>query len=175
MNPEAVKQKLWQLGMLKWKLWNQQRPIYETVRGLPDNTGTAVVLCARQFGKSYLGALLAVEDCIRYPGCSVLIVGPTIKQTVDIVHQSLKKIAEDAPPGLINRSKSETRWYIGDSELIVGGFDVSNATRQRGKTIQSIYLEELVDSNPDQYNETIRSDLGPALTHSKGGCLQTYQ
>lgn len=169
MNPEAVKNKLWQLGMLKWKLWDQQRPIYETVRGLPDNTGTAVVLCARQFGKSYLGALLAVEDCIRYPGCSVLIVGPTIKQTVDIVHQSLKKIAEDAPPGLINRSKSETRWYIGDSELIVGGFDVSNATRQRGKTIQSIYLEELVDSNPDQYNETIRSDLGPALTHSKGG------
>ncbi len=167
--PESVRTKLWQLGMLKWKLWDQQRHLYETIRGLPSNTSTAVVLCSRQYGKSYLGSLLAVEDCIRFPGCSVLVVGPTIKQTVDIVHQSIRKIAEDAPPGLIKRSKSETRWYIGDSELIVGGFDVSNATRQRGKTIQNIYLEEIVDSNPDQYNETIRSDLGPALTHSKGG------
>lgn len=167
--PEIARQSLWNVGILRWKLWPQQEPIYDTIRSLPHNVDTAVVLCARQFGKSYLGAVLAVEDCIRYPGSSVLIVGPTIKQTVDIVHQSVKKIAEDAPDGFIRRSKSETRWYIGDSELIVGGFDIQNATRQRGKTIQSIYLEEIVDSNPDQYSDTIRSDLGPALTHSDHG------
>lgn len=118
-----------------------------------------------------MGALCAVEDCLQNPDTSVLIIGPTIKQTIDIVHQSIRKISYDAPTGLIQRSKSESRWYVGSSELIIGGFDISNATRQRGKTLLKIYLEELVDSNPDQYAETIRSDLAPALTHSKNGKL----
>lgn len=111
---------------------------------------------------------MAVQDCIQNPDCSVLIIGPTIKQTVDIVHQSMKKICID-DPGLVKRSKSESRWYIGKSELIVGGFDMVNATRQRGKTLHGIYVEEVVDSDPDDYIEAIRSDLGPALTHSKSG------
>lgn len=162
---------MWMKGNLSWKLWAQQIPIYQTIRGLPDSVTTVVVLCARQFGKSYLGTLCAVEDCLQNPDTSVLIIGPTIKQTIDIVHQSIRKIAQDAPTGLIQRSKSESRWFIGSSELLIGGFDISNATRQRGKTLLKIYLEELVDSNPDQYAETIRSDLAPALTHSKNGKL----
>lgn len=95
--------------------------------------------------------------------------GPTIKQTVDIAHQSIRKIQFDAPEGLIRRSKSESRWYIGESELVLGGFDVNNATRQRGKTLYKIYCEELVDSNPDDFDDAIKSDLGPALTHSECG------
>lgn len=162
---------LWRAGLLSWKLWPQQAPIYRNIRSLPDSTQLAVVLCARQFGKSYLGTLLAVEDCLRNPGVSVLIVGPTIKQTTDIVNQSLKNLSIDAPKELIRRSKSESRWYIGQSELIIGGFDIQNASRQRGKTLYNIYIEEIMDSNPDQYHESIRSDLAPALTHSKSGKL----
>src|SRR4051812_801134 len=131
---------MWQTGDLEWKLWPQQIPIYQTLKKLPDNVTTAVILCARQFGKSYLGALCATEDCLQNPDTSVLIIGPTIKQTIDIVHQSIRKISYDAPSGLIQRSKSESRWYVGSSELIIGGFDISNATRQRGKTLLKIYL-----------------------------------
>lgn len=167
--PKEVQEALWLKGLLKWKLWKQQEIIYEQIRALPKSTQTVVMLCARQFGKSYLGTLLAVEDCIRNPGVSVLIVGPTIKQTTDIVNQSIKNLSADSPSGLIVRSKSESRWFIGTSELLIGGFDINNATRQRGKTLYRIYIEELVDSNPDQYHECIRSDLAPALTHSTDG------
>lgn len=128
----------------------------------------AVILCARQFGKSMLGALMAIEDCLRYPNRCILIIGPTIKQTVEIVAPRLKEIIRDAPENLIRRSKSENKWYIGESELVIGGFDLSSSS-QRGKTVQNIYIEEIVDSNPDQYNDSMKSDLGPALTHSHGG------
>jgi hypothetical protein len=157
---------IWKEGDLRWKLWEQQKLIHGTIRDLPPHVQTVVVLCARQYGKSFLGAAMAVEDCLKYPGYSIVIVGPTIKQTVDIVNQGMRIIEQDAPLGLIRRSKSESRWYIGESELIIGGFDVRTATRQRGKRALKIYIEEVVDSNPDDYLEALRSDLGPMLTHS---------
>lgn len=164
-----VRHELWRLGLLEWLLWPQQRTIYRKIRSNESDGEFVVMLCARQFGKSYLGTVMAIEDCIRHPESLVIIVGPTSKQTTDIVVQAIKKIEKSAPPGLIRRSKSESRWYIGSSELLIGGFELNTATRHRGKTLVNIYVEEVVDSNPDNYNESIKSDLGPALTHSHGG------
>lgn len=142
--------------------------IYNGIRSLPKTCEIAVILCARQFGKSFLGALLAIEDCLRYDDRCILVMGPTLKQATDIVAPRIREIMRDAPKGLIRRSKAESKWYIGKSELVIGGFDL-NSTSQRGKTVQNIYIEEIVDSNPDNYNEAMKSDLGPALTHSDGG------
>ena len=94
--------------------------------------------------------------------------GPTLKQANEIVAPRLKEIIKTAPRELIKRTKSESKWIIGTSELVIGGFDI-NSTSQRGKTVQTIYIEEVVDSKPDQYTESMREDLGPALTHSDGG------
>lgn len=162
---------LWKAGILAYQLWPQQKDIYWSVRSLPPSVTDVVILCARQFGKSHLGVLFAIEDCIRYPNTCIPIMGPTEEQTVDIVAPRLKEIARDCPiPGLVRRSKSEGKWYIGDSEIVLGGFN-TNSSAQRGKTVQNIYIEEVVDSDPDQFVESMRSDLGPALTHSKGGRL----
>lgn len=159
---------MWEHGNLAWKLWPQQEPIYYGIRNLITPVELIVILCARQFGKSHLGVLLAIEDCIRYPDTCNLVIGPTVKQTTAIVAPRLKKIAEDAPPGLIKRTKSESKWTIGTSELVLGGFD-QDSSSQRGKTLQNIYVEEVVDSDSDKYIESMASDLGPALTHSNGG------
>lgn len=155
----------WNNGNLSYKLWPQQVNIYKQIRAI-NKVADPVVLCARQFGKSFLGVLMAVEDAIKYQGYSLIIVGPTLKQTVDIVHQGMRIICADMPYPIVKRSKSESRWYVGDSEIIVGGFDTRMASRQRGKTALKIYIEEVVDSDPDQYLESIRSDLSPMLTHS---------
>jgi len=159
---------LWESGILSWMLWLQQLPIYMGIRELPPIVTLAVILCARQFGKTHLGVLMAIEDCLRHSNKSILVVGPTIKQCRSIVAPKVRDIARTAPPGLIRPSKSEGKWYIGDSDLIIGGFDQSRSS-DRGKTLQNIYVEEVVDSNPDDYLESVRSDLGPALTHSDGG------
>ena len=159
---------LWQRGLLRYKLWDQQLPIYNAYRQLPPTVTEAVFLCARQFGKSHLGIILALEDCIRHPNTCTLIIGPDIKQTIGIVTPRLRDIARDAPPGLIQQQKSESKWIVGDSELVIGGMDISSSS-QRGKALQAVFVEEIVDSNPDKYVESLRGDIGPALTHSKGG------
>lgn len=157
---------LWERGILTWKLWEQQQSIYATIRKLPRSVQTVVVLCARQFGKSVLGVILAVEDCLQNPDIIVLIIGPTIKQTRDIVRPRMKLITKDAPAGLIRPVKSEDTWYFANgSELKLGGFD-TNSAAQRGKTIYKIYMEETCDSEGDDYVDFLQSDLAPALTHS---------
>lgn len=164
----AAARALWSIGDLEYLLWPQQRPIYAGARALLPSVSEAVFLCSRQFGKSFLGVILAVEDCLRFPNCCILIIGPTLKQTVGIVAPRLREIARDAPEGLVQQQKSESKWIIGSSELVIGGMDISSSS-QRGKTLQNVYVEEIVDSNPDDYMEALRSDIGPALTHSKGG------
>jgi hypothetical protein len=126
------------------------------------------MLCSRQFGKSVLVACLAIEDCLRVPDSSVMIIGPTLKQTRSIVGPRIKLMSRFAPPGLIRPYRSEGKWLIGDSEIVIGGFDTT-ASSERGKTLQKIYVEEVVGSDPDQYHEALRSDLGPALTHAIDG------
>lgn len=157
---------LWERGILTWKLWPQQRVIYDTVRALPRDVQTVVILCARQFGKSVLGVLCAIEDCQTNPDIIVMIIGPSIKQTRAIVRPRMKLLTKDAPAGLIIHRKSEDTWYFANgSELKLGGFD-TNSAAQRGKTIHKIYMEETCDSEGDDYVDFLQSDLAPALTHS---------
>jgi hypothetical protein len=168
MNQAQAIEYLWRQGDLKHKLQPQQIPIYDGIRNLAPGIDEAVILCSRQFGKSWLGVLMALEDCIRYPNKCIVIVGPTLDQTREIVVPRLELIRADAPPGFVQRLKSEKKWFVGHSELVIGGFDV-NSSSQRGKTVQNIYIEEVVDSHPDTYSESMRSDLGPALTRSDRG------
>lgn len=158
---------LWEAGDISYKLWEQQEPIYRTIRSLPKSAQIAVLLCARQFGKSVFGVIMATEECLRNPNVVVMIIGPTIKQTRAIVRPRMRLIMHDCPPGLIRPVKSEDTWYFSNgAELVLGGFD-TGSSNQRGKTLHKIFIEEIVDSDPDSYDDFLRSDLGPALTHSK--------
>ena len=167
LNRTEFVHEMWRRGDLSYYLWEQQQKIYDIIRELPRHVQTIVVLCARQFGKSVMGTVLYTEDCLNYPGSTVLVVGPTIKQTRAIVNPRMRTLMRDAPDGMIRFIKSEDRYEIGESELVLGGFDINNSSRQRGKTLLKIYIEEIVDSDPDAYLDFLRSDLGPALTHSK--------
>ncbi len=161
---------LWLEGDLSYLLWDQQVPIYDGIHGLSAAVTYAVILCARQYGKSQLCSILATEDCLRIPDCCVPIIGPTAEQTRDIVVPRMEKLKKACPvPGLIHRAKAEDKWYVGSSEIVIGGFDI-NSGAQRGKTVLgNIYIEEVVDSNPDDFMTSMRSDLGPSMTHSQGG------
>lgn len=157
---------LWEAGILSWMLWPQQLGIYHMLRTLPPHVLLFVMLCARQFGKSFLGVLMGVEDCIRIPNSGVLIIGPTIDQTAAIVEPRMRIIKASAPPGFVEYAKSEKKWIIAGSELYIGGFD-KVAASQRGKTLQAMYVEEARDSRPDDYNRTMKGDLALTMSHAK--------
>jgi len=163
---------LWRGGILAWKLWQQQLRIYNIIRSLPLHVQIVVLLLARQFGKSVLSIVMAVEDCIQNPGVIVVIIAPKVDQAIDIVSPRMKWLTRDAPKGLIRPLKSENTWlFSNESELKLGGYS-SAAVSQRGKTLHKVILEEFgPDTDADGYLDFLRSDVGPALMHSKNAQL----
>lgn len=158
---------LWAVGDLSYKLWDQQIAIYLRVKSLPPHVQQIVFLCARQYGKSVLGVLLACEDCLANPDVVVMIIGPSIKHAREIVTPRMRMICKDAPEGTVKFHKSKDYWeFDNGSELRLGGFDTTSGTT-RGKTLYKIYIEEILESSPDTFLDYLRSDLVPALTHSK--------
>lgn len=158
---------LWSVGDLSYKLWDQQLDIYKVIRSFPRHVQTVVALLARQYGKSVMGCVMATEDCLNNSEVVVMIIGPTIKQTRAIVRPRMRLVTKDSPEGFIRFVKSEDTYYFKNgSELKLGGFD-SNSSDHRGKTLHKVYIEEILESDPDTYLDFLRSDLVPALTHSK--------
>lgn len=165
---KSLHQSLWKKGILAWKLHAGQRQIYDALRALDSSTQEALVFCARRFGKSTLGVLMALEDCLQQDRVQVRIIGPTIKQTISIVEPIIRKLTFDSPQGLIRRIKSEYRWRVGKSELIVGGFDGQNITRHLGQESFAIYLEESGAARAEDFNYAIVEVLTPQLLHTRG-------
>lgn len=159
---------LWKQGNLSYKLHEGQKLIRRTIRALPGTTREALVFCSRRYGKSFLACVLALEDCLRTPNANVLFVGPSIKQTLDIIRLLLPEILADCPKGLVSPSKSEKRWHFKNgSQLMLAGFDTA-AESIRGLRANSIYLEESGSSDPETFDYVVKSVLYPTLMHSRG-------
>lgn len=172
---QAVFDYLWRRGELQFLFEPQQWLLWDAIQACPPGVMEFVVLCARQYGKSMIGVLLALIDAIKNRDVCILIMGPDTKQTKEIVNPRMRRIIATAPEGLIRPSKSENKWLIFHeqrgylqrdySEIVIGGMN-ENSSSQRGKTVYRIYVEEVVDIHPDDYTESLESDLGPALTRS---------
>lgn len=168
LDNKNLKKQMWEAGILTWKLHAIQLLIYRALRSLSPEVKEAVCLCARRFGKSYLGCLMAIEDCLQHPGVYVRIIGPEISQTINIVEPLIDKIIRDAPPGLIRRKASEHKWRVGESWLVIGGFDNKNIQKHLGQESYAFYIEETGSSHPDDYTYAQREVLSPQLLHSRG-------
>lgn len=164
---DKAKDELWRRGVLTWKLHTTQKIVYASLRALPRETREAVVLISRRWGKSYLGVAMALEDCARYPGSQVFIVGPSLKQTRRIITPIIREMCLDAPSGFVRQSKSDLTWHVGESTLIIGAFDTALESF-RGLEAEAIYLEESGLANPQDYDYTLKSVLRPTLMHSRG-------
>lgn len=167
MTPEAARKQLWYRGNLSWKLHSGQLLVYEKLRALPQSVREAVVLIARRWGKSFLGVVMALEDCLAASERQVFIVGPDLKQTRKIITPLINQICADAPAGLIRQTKSELLWKVGNSNLMIGAFDTAFESF-RGLGGYGIYLEESGSSNPEEYDYVQVSVFNPVLQHSRG-------
>lgn len=164
----AQAEALWRSGNLAYKLHDGQKLIRRTIRALPAETREALVFCSRRYGKSYLACVMALEDCLRKPNSNIIFVGPSQKQTLDIVRLLFPEILADAPKGMVQVSKSEKRWnFSNGSQLMLAGFDTA-AESIRGLRADSIYLEESGSAHPETFEYVIRSILYPTLMHSRG-------
>jgi hypothetical protein len=156
---------------LSWKIGahTSQREVYQLLRALPRSKRLVVLEIARRWGKSFLGCLLALEDCLQNPGVNVFVLAPTLKHAANIVAPLVRQLTLDAPEGLVRRTKSEYRWvFENGSALILGSLDTA-VESVRGQAAFQIYCEEtgFVES-VDDYEYIFDSVLWPTLLHSGG-------
>lgn len=162
-----IKRELWLRGNLEWKLHSGQKRVYDNLKSLPSETREALLFISRRWGKTYLGLIMAIQDCLQGPHRQVFIVGPTLKQTLRIIVPLLNEICADAPDGVIKRTKSDSTWTIGDSTLMIGAFDTA-VESFRGLKAFNIYLEESGLADAEEFMYILNSILRPTLMHSRG-------
>lgn len=158
----------WTAGDLAYLLHESQETVHDQLRKLDPKIRQRVVFISRRWGKSWLGVIMALEDCLRNQNAQVFICGPTLKHVNSIVVPLVKEITGEASDGLIKRTKTDLRWdFANGSALILGAFDTA-IENFRGQRATSIYLEESGLSNPNEYIYILNSVLLPTLLHSKG-------
>jgi hypothetical protein len=163
----ARKESLWRRGKLRWKLKGKQIDIYNTLNSLPQSTRKRVILCARGFGKTYMALNAAIESCLKPPyNHPVFFIAPEIKQGVDIATPIIQQITADAPPGLIKRLKSENKWQIGESQLILSGFNRDSIDRLRGQRPKAVFLDEVRDVETDNFKYGLLGVILPMCLHT---------
>lgn len=155
----------WLTGDLSYKLHEKQLEVHDSLQGDWDE---ALFFISRQFGKTYLGVVIAIAHCLKNPGCIVRIAAPSMKQANDIVNDAFKPICEDAPEGLIEPQKSILRWKVGSSEVRVGSLAAAHVDSLRGGNASLIICEEGGFVSSDEYQYAFRSVLVPQITNTKG-------
>jgi hypothetical protein len=171
---EEMREVAWYDGMLGYKLNSLQLGVRDTINNKIEdpfcNVMTFVNMCCRQFGKSYMGVVLALEDAIRNPGTCIYIFGPQKEQAMGIVSEKMKEIAYDAPENFTRPNERDYEWYIGDpkdeSVIRVHGLLGQGKESRRGFKGHSIYFEETRDIPSHEYQKILGS-LVPLITHSK--------
>jgi len=168
INPfEMIRNELWRRGDLSWKLDPHQKQVSDL---LAENKSDEVLfLCSRQFGKSYLNLIYALEFAIKNPRAIVRIAAPTLKQCASIVDDNLNHIIRDAPAGLIKRHKSDYRYNLSNgSSLRLGALERAHVDSLRGGNAKLVIAEEGGFVSNDDYAYAVTSVIAPQLLRSSG-------
>jgi hypothetical protein len=156
----------WYSGNLRFLCHEAQQVIYDHYYS--QWVRDIVILCARRFGKSTLGFILCLEQCLRKPGSITRFIAPEIEQGKMISMTTMQVILRGCPDGLVRQVKSENCWSVGtDSWVFLGGFD-SQKDSQRGGAADLIVLDEEGSTNPVNYRYMLKGVLKPQLTTTRG-------
>jgi intein/homing endonuclease len=125
---------LWHKGVLKWKLHDLQKKIYDSFYANDDYITT--LLISRQAGKSWLLCVLAIEACLRKPNVIVKYACPKQKMVKTILKPRMREILEDCPLELMPEYKENDKIYVfpNGSEIQMAGTDNQNYDSIRGGT-----------------------------------------
>lgn len=157
---------MWRKGILRWKLGDLQKEIYDQFYDDKDDITT--MLIARQTGKSYVLALLSVETCLRKKDAVVKFVTPKLKMVKNILNKNLKVILEDCPPEIAPEWKeNEKVWrFPNGSEIQAAGSDNQNYDSVRGGTCDLWVVDEACFCS--DLEEVVYSVLIPTTTTTGG-------
>jgi hypothetical protein len=151
----------WQRGDLRYKLHAGQRKIYESID--KNQNKLFVANCSRQWGKSFLMVIRAIELALKKPKSRIKYATSFMTDLSEFIIPAFNLVLEDCPehlkPKFFNRKK-----YIfnNQSEILLTGVD-KNPNSLRGNTIDLIILDEV--GFMKGLNELYKDIIMPATLH----------
>jgi hypothetical protein len=134
---------LWRRGILRWKLDASQREAYDLFRG---STFSRVVLeISRRWGKTFLLAVIAFEECLRTPKARVVYGAPSLKHLGEFILPTFEKLNEGAPPecqGRFNGQSGHWTFPNGSYVHLFGAESKAHADRGRGPSANLAVFDE---------------------------------
>jgi len=162
-----AKSRLWAAGELaSWKLKGVQKAIYKQAADF--NETLTCILSSRQLGKTFSLHVLAVETCIKNPGCIVKYATPKQNMIRKITKAAMRKILEDCPQELKPDFNSQEKTWVfpNGSEIQLAGTDSGNAENLRGSTAILCIVDEA--GFCDELEYVVNSILFPTTTTTNG-------
>jgi hypothetical protein len=152
----------WLRGRLRYKLHEGQKIIVSRIEATP--TQLFVGECSRQFGKTYLEVLLALEIAFQKPNARIKIGTAFHTDLVEFIIPAFQAVLEDCPDDLEPEYKSQKSKYVfhNGSEIKLVGLD-RKPNGLRGTVIDLIVLDEAAFMS--NLNYLYRSVIIPATTH----------
>lgn len=163
---DEAKKALWLAGEISYKLKGVQKQIYEAAKNF-DETLT-VILSSRQLGKTTVLHVIAVETCIKNPGCIVKYATPKQNMIRKITKTAMRLILKDCPAELKPSFNSQEKTWVfpNGSEIQLAGTDSGNAENLRGTTALLCIVDEAGFCDDLEY--VVDSVLFPMTTTTNG-------
>lgn len=165
LSKKEINDELWRRGILVHLMHSVQKEMYLLYENASPRS-TQVWLLARQSGKSYLLAVIALMEAIRNPNSVIKLLTDT-KIHVQMIFEPLfteilLSCPEDVKPTYLP-SKFVYQFPNG-SVIQMAGTDANNAERLRGQKSHCILVDEAAFCNKLNYN--VMSILFPTSTHT---------
>jgi hypothetical protein len=139
---KEARARLWEQGILQWKLGITQKKIYDFYNNSTDKT--IVVNASRRLGKSYYLTVMAIEQCLKHPKSIVKMLQPEVKMVRTNIRPIMNEILEDCPESLRPTFKTQDNMYVfpNGSEIHLAGTDNGNYEKIRGGQCHLAIVDE---------------------------------
>lgn len=165
----------WSDGEISHQLTPSQQSTYDKLRAWEERPyaerGREFVLdSSRRWGKSELGCVWLIENCLRNPGKRYLYIGPERKQIEDLTLPIMARILSECPPELRPHYHQSKRVYEfpNGARIELYGLD-KNPNASRGGAIDGAFLDECGFFKRLMY--LLKSVLKPQLMGRVWACL----
>ncbi len=165
--PESVViSECWERGLLSYKLYDYQKPVYKAVRA-SGSLDYLLNIC-RRFGKSTIGALLTLEEAVKNSGWNMGLIAPTQKAIRNIIYPIMEMLLKDCPRKMYPEYRpndAEYRFPNG-SKIFLAGTDQKRYEKLRGLNLHGCVVDEAGFCEDLEY---IVSDILQPATMTTGG------
>lgn len=167
---EALVEVAWERGILSYKLYLHQMPLYEAIREAIETPSCLkyIINCARRFGKTTILCTIAMEYALKKPNRQIRFAAPTAKALRKIIKPIIQMLTQDCPVHI------RPEWHLQDnvyrfqngSEIHFAGTDNQNYESLRGTSSDLNIVDEAAFC--DELDYIVRSVLMPQTLTTKG-------